>query len=529
MNRPRRSAFRTSSLAAALALIGLATTGCTFDGSPSATPPTSVEPTAPYTASYEETPCPSPNVKGTHALDLGPEYTCGYLTVPETRSDPDGPTVRIAVATVRALSATPAAEPIVYLDGGPGGTGLISAASVVAAGMNAERDVVFVDQRGTYHSEPFLSCPEQDAFYADSVRLAFNDPATGEKSDAATVACRDRLVGDGVALDSYNTAENAADIADLRVAMGIDEWDVYGVSYGTALALTILRDHPEGVRSVVLDSVVPPNTRWTADFWPTAATAFEQMYEACAAQEACAAAYPDLEADFVEAVNRLDAEPLTVPVTTASGETVSVVVDGYKLANTAVLRLATGPVYSTVLPQMIHEIAAGDGAGIASSVIQYLPPAGLVGLGLQWSVFCSEDIPRTSADEVVALASDALPGFPERVLSLLPQVPRFFEDCAIWDVPPADEHAHAETVSDVPVLFLGGTFDAVTAPYWQDAATPFLSASQVVNFPGLGHHVIVQDPCPMRVIDSFLANPTEPVDDTCVAEMGPPVFTVPVP
>ena len=73
--------------------------------------------------------------------------------------------------------------------------------------------------------------------------------------DAATVACHDRLVDDGVALDSYNTAENAADIADLRVAMGIEEWDLYGVSYGTALALTVLRDHPEGVRSVVLDSV----------------------------------------------------------------------------------------------------------------------------------------------------------------------------------------------------------------------------------------------------------------------------------
>jgi pimeloyl-ACP methyl ester carboxylesterase len=515
------------SIAAALALIGVSAMGCTFGGTPVAAPTATDEPVATYEASYVESECPSPNLKGTHALDLGPEYTCGYLTVPETRSDPEGPTVRIAVATVRALSATPAADPIVYLDGGPGGTGLISAASVVAAGMNAERDVVFVDQRGTYHSEPFLSCPEQDAFYAESVGLAFNDPATGEKSDAATAACHDRLVDDGVALESYNTAENAADIADLRVAMGIEQWDLYGVSYGTALALTVLRDHPEGVRSVVLDSVVPPNTRWTADFWPTAATAFEQMYAACAAQEACATAYPDLEAEFVDTVNRLDAEPLAVPVTTASGETVTVVVDGYKLANTAVLRLATGPVYSAVLPQMIHEIAAGDGAGIASSVIQYLPPAGLVGLGLQWSVFCSEDLPRTSVDEVVALGSEALPGFPESVLSLLPQVPRFFDDCAIWDVAAADEATHADTVSDVPVLFLGGTFDAVTAPYWQDAATPFLSASQVVNFPGLGHHVIVQDPCPMQVIDSFLADPTNPVDDACVAQMTPPVFTVP--
>ena len=94
-----------------------------------------------------------------------------------------------------------------------------------------------------------------------------------------------------------------------------------------------------------------------------------------------------------------------MPVTTASGETVSVVVDGYKLANTAVLRLATGPVYSSVLPQMIHEIAAGDGAGIASSVVQYLPPAGLVGLGLQWSVFCG----RISLGRVWTRSSHSAP------------------------------------------------------------------------------------------------------------------------
>ena len=514
------------SLAAALALIGGSLIGCTFGGVPATTPSPTPEAVASYQATYEEAPCPSPNVEGTNLLDLGPEYTCGYLTVPETRSDPGGPTVRIAVATVRAQSATPGADPIVYLDGGPGAPALVSALNAVAAGMNEEHDVVFVDQRGTYHSDPFLSCPEQDAFYAEAVGLAASDPATAEKSDAATAACRERLIDEGVLLDSFNTAENAADIADLRVAMGIDEWNVYGVSYGTALALTVLRDHPEGVRSVVLDSVVPPNTRWTADFWPTAAAAFDQMYAACAAQEACAAAYPDLEAEFTDTINRLEAEPMVVPVTTAAGETVSVVVDGYKLANVAVLRLATGPAYSAELPQLIHEIASGDATGIASSVVQYLPPAGLVGLGLQWSVFCSEDIPRTSLDEVVALASDALPEFPESVLSQLPQVPRFFADCAIWDVAPADEHAHADTVSDVPVLFVGGTFDAVTATYWQDAATPFLSASQVVNFPGLGHQVILQNPCPVVVINSFLADPEAPITEPCVAGVTPPVFTV---
>lgn len=523
-----RAVVRTLALIGALALTAALGTACTADADPS--PSSSASPAAPeYVASYEESPCPDPNVPGFPTMDLGPEYTCGYLTVPETRSDPAGPTVRIAVTTVPAQSATPAADPIVYLDGGPGGAGSQSATSAVAAGMNADHDMVFVDQRGTYRSEPFLSCPEQDAFYAEVNGLAYSDPATGERSDAATAACRARLVSDGVVLDSYNSAENAADIADLRVALGIEEWNLYGVSYGTDLALTVLRDHPEGVRSVVLDSVVPPNFRWTADFWPAASAAFDEMYAACAAQEACAAAYPDLEAEFTDTVTRLEAEPTTVPVTTAAGDTVAVVVDGYKLANAVVLRLATGPANSAVLPQMIHEIAAGDGAGIASTLVLSVPPADLVGLGLQWGVFCSEDVPRTSLEEVVSLGAKALPEFPESVLALLPQVPRFFADCAIWDVPAAGDAAHQPAVSDVPVLFLGGTFDAVTAPYWQDAATPTLSASQVVNFPGLGHHVITQSPCPVVVMSAFLADPSAPVDEACVAGVTAPVFTVPVP
>ncbi|MGI9030938.1 MAG: alpha/beta fold hydrolase [Ilumatobacteraceae bacterium] len=494
--------------------------GTTGQTEPDASQSAATEPAG--DGSYEEAPCPDPNVPCFPAVDLGPEYTCGFLTVPETRSDPGGRTVRLAVATVAAVSSTPAKDPIVYLDGGPGSTGLVSAPRAVAAGMNADRDVIFVDQRGTYHSDPFLSCPEQDAFYAEVVAMAYSDPATGERSDAATAACRDRLAAEGVALASYDTAENAADIADLRLAMGIDDWNVYGVSYGTLLALTVLRDHPDGIRSVVLDSVVPPNFSSIPAFWPAAAAAYEELFAACAGQAACAAAYPDLEAEFTDTVNRLDAAPLVVPVSNASGDTVEVTIDGYKFANAVLLLLAVGPAASKDLPRMIHEIAAGDGAAMAATILSSVPPSGFVGLGLQWGVVCREAVPQTSLDEVVTTGRQVLPDFPEGVLRLLPQVPRFFDDCAIWDVGIADAQAGEAVVSGVPVLIMGGTFDAVTAPSWQEAVTPGLNASQVVNFPGLGHQVFLQSACPVAVMRAFVAAPDEPVDKSCVAEMAVP-------
>ena len=135
-------------------------------------------------------------------------------------------------------------------------------------------------------------------------------PATA----AAIKACRDRLAATGVDLAAYNSTENAADIADLRVALGIDSWNVYGVSYGSKLALIVLRNHPQGIRSVVLDSVSPATNNIVETWWSAPASSFKAIFAACAAQPACAAAYPNLEADFTATVNRLDATPAITQV-----------------------------------------------------------------------------------------------------------------------------------------------------------------------------------------------------------------------
>lgn len=515
MRNPRIAAWAVAAVTASLL------TGCVDGASNSGQAGASSDPEASAgdEATYEPAACPDPNLPGVPAADLGPEYKCGYLTVPEDRGDPSGRTIRLAVARVPAASPTPEPYPIVYLDGGPGSAALLSAPTAVAAGINADRDVIFVDQRGTYHSEPGLACPEIDTFLAEAVRLPISDPATGTLSDAATTACRDRLTAAGIDLAAYNTAENAHDVADLRTAMGIDEWDVYGVSYGTDLALTMLRDHPEGIRSVVLDSVVPPNLSSIPEFWPAAAGGYQALFEACAAQPSCAAAYPDLAQVFTDTVNRLAETPLTVAVPDATGAMVDVVIDGYRLANATILLLASGPAAWSLAPGMIHRLAQGDGATAATMLLNFVPPSGVTGLGLQWGAFCPELVARTDVDEVLARGRTALPGFPDDVLRFLPQVPRFFDDCAIWDVGEAGAEARAPVESDVPILMMGGTFDAVTAISWQDALTGGVTNSQSVDFPGLGHQVFLQSPCPGTVMRGFLADPDAAVDRSCVEEM----------
>src|SRR4051812_36460587 len=213
-------------------------------------------------AHFDPAPCPKPNLPGSQPkpLDSDPAYSCGYLTVPVDHVHSAGPTLKIAVARVKAVSPNPKLDPIVYLTGGPGVSGFIRAPGVVKKGLNADRDVIFVDQRGTLHADPFLNCPEIDTFGVASLGLAPTAARTETAHLAATDGCHARLRASGYNLTTFDTAQNAADIADLRTALGIKEWNIYGVSYGSDLALTILRAHPAGVRSVVVDGVVPPQS-----------------------------------------------------------------------------------------------------------------------------------------------------------------------------------------------------------------------------------------------------------------------------
>ena len=201
---------------------------------------------------------------------------CGHLIAPEDRSRADGRTVRLAVAVLKATGEAPASDPFVHLSGGPGGrlleTGMQLYTPEFAAPIQAKRDLVFFDQRGVGLSRPKLDCPE----YVAAVRASYAVSATVEEETAQTMtalrACRERLVGEGVNLSAYTSAASAADLQDLMIALGYDRWNIYGISYGTRLALTAMRDTPEHIRSVVLDSTLPVHANNVANWAANSST-----------------------------------------------------------------------------------------------------------------------------------------------------------------------------------------------------------------------------------------------------------------
>jgi pimeloyl-ACP methyl ester carboxylesterase len=473
-----------------------------------------------YEPRFESAPCP--DLPAPLAI---PTARCGFLVVPENRSDPEGRMIRLAVAIVPAVSPQPAPDPIVHLTGGPGGIAMFEGRELIAAGFNQNRDLILMDQRGTYLSEPALTCAVIDRFNRRQVAFPLDARSTRRQHVAATRKCRRQLVARGIDISAYNTTENAADFADLRRALGYDQWNMFGVSYGTDLALTIMRDHPEGLRSVILDSTVPPSVVDLAEFWPNARDGFQDIFRACTAQASCRSSFPNLERTFTSLVRRLEADPVrtTVPDPT-TGQPTPVVLDGGALANWLVNMSFATPALKDV-PSMIAELAAGDPQRIASLRLQVAPP-GFVGYGLIYGVICSEWFPFDSEREVLARGREVLPRYPRSVLAQPPQFTYMFDDCRVWDVPAAPASVHEPTVSEIPTLILSGSFDSVTPLAWAYAAAETLPNSRIARIPGVGHFVAPESPCAQSIIASFLLRPDAP-DTNCVATLRPPPFATP--
>lgn len=477
---------------------------------------------------FESAPCPK--VQGVAWLDRA---TCGYLVVPENRSKPGNRTIRLLVAKDPARSPHKRPDSILYLEGGPGDIAQLEADGVLSANFLRDRDVWVVSQRGTWLSQPALTCASTNEFARELLGLRFYSASTERAHLAATETCRRALLANGADLAAYNSSESATDLADLRKVLGIAQWNVYANSYGTYMAQTLMRDHPEGIRSVVLDSVLPTTYTIPVNWW-NARYAFGNIFKACAAQPACNAAHPHLEETFMRLVNQLEAKPLTTVVQDpATGQRVKVVLDGGALIDWLRNQTYSVPTLQGV-PERIGGLAAGNRTSIeaiakdrASRAPPYSPTAPVLGDGLAFGVTCREDYPFATPDELAAAGRAAFPTFP-------PSVQRegiggwayVNEDCGqIWKVPAAPNTMHAPVASTIPTLLFSGTFDTLTSLAGAKAAATRLSHATIVVIPGVGHTVSPWSPCAQSIIVAFYDAPERAPDTSCAAALKPAAFT----
>ncbi|MCF3105779.1 alpha/beta hydrolase [Streptomyces roseoverticillatus] len=448
---------------------------------------------------------------------------CGTLTVPENRTRRNSRTITLGVAIVRAATSRPKPDPVVWLAGGPGDDAVGEAQMAIDGGLNRDRDVIFMSQRGTYSADPALTCPNIDEFNARAVGLVYDAPSTGRLHVKATRTCRERLASRGADLSAYNDTESAADYADLRVALGIDQWNVFGISYGTHLALIYMRQHPQGIRSVGIDGILPPSKAGSALTWSSARQGFDGLFKACAQQPTCNRRYPHLPATFERLVRKLEAHPVTTTVTVPGRPTpVKVVLDGGALVNwmTSATHVAPG------VPRSLDELAHGKPQRIAEQWAggKLSPQAiGRTAHGLAYGVFCSEWVPYESRAEAIRGGQAAFPSFPRSVLAQAPQLTFLRPDCGVWNVPVAPRSIRNVTRSDIPTLALSGGFDSQTGAANGPYVARRLSRSTVVTVPYEPHVVFATSRCAQEITASFLNTPTAPKTG-CLTDLKAPRF-----
>jgi pimeloyl-ACP methyl ester carboxylesterase len=474
---------------------------------------------APQRGGFSSASCP---VKLPAGAQEGRDIECGYLTVPEQHSQPGGKTIQLAVAVIKSRSASPAPDPLVMMQGGPGGSTLDLFVPLLLGGseLRADRDIVLFDQRGTLYSKPKLACSEQIELVERTIEQRLSHEESQRLGLEAERACRDRLAKEGVNFSAYDTEESAADVDALRRALGYDQINLYGVSYGTLLALTVMRSYPEGLRSVILDGVVPPQLDTSVEVAQTVDRALGELFAACAADPACAASYPDLERVFFETIDALNKTPARVPLTDPeTRKTYSAVIDGDSLFDTVFQFL-----YQTdllpALPQVIYAARAGD-FGLIQRILPQIAFDRTFSLGMYRTVNCAAE-PGFKADEI------KLDGVRPKVAEWAKRSGDFEERaCAPWGVDPLPASAHQPVSSDVPTLLLSGRFDPVTPARFAEQVARTLPRSYSFTFGHSGHGAALAGECPVGIIQSFLDDPDAQPDARCIQRQPAPEFLTP--
>ncbi|GGU33115.1 alpha/beta hydrolase [Streptomyces violascens] len=501
--------------AAAVTLVCLAALG-------GATPSSAASPRVPSpTASSRFIPgsCPKPP-KPIEALSGA---KCGSLEVPENRARPGGRTIMLPVAVIPATVPKAGEDPVVFMAGGPGADTFDDIPFLVASGLNKNRAMIIMAQRGNLYAQPNLACPEIDRYNAQAVGLRYDAKASERPLLDAVKKCRDRLAAEGIDLGAYNTTENAADFADLRTALGLKQWNVYGYSYGTNLALTYLREHPQGIRAVAIDSITPPKETILPVTWRSARQGIDGILDVCAAEPRCKSRYPDLPRTLNEQVRRLEANPLVLKAKPPhGGDPVKVDIDGGALLNL----LVANAVKPADLPAALDELSRGRPERVAQArAADSVQNVGMTAHGLSESVACSEWVPGSSPSDLLNAGRKAFPGWPDTVLAQAPQLPFQYDVCRIWNVPDRTAAQRVATTSAVPALVIHGTFDTKTGASLSEDAARTLSRSTSVVIPGIGHWVVPQSPCAQQILASFFSRPTAP-DTGCAAGVTPKAFTI---
>ncbi len=456
---------------------------------------------------------------------------CYRFTAPESRGTASNRSTRFPVVIFRSPSTPLGEPPVLHLMGGPGQPAGIETDGQIKSWIQfldeaqwaRDRDHLVVDVRGVGGlADPKLRCPVlSDVGWMLSLDALKEKPGAQEAEVRREVErCRAGFVRAGIDLAAYDTATTASDLIELRRALGLPSWSIYAISYGTRLALELMRRDPKGVHAAVLDSLSPPDVPTIVNLLPNLQHTLDLLYADCAAQPRCAAAYPDLATDMETAVERLRAAPVTLALKQPGGPKVLKVTLTDALYLQIVEYMLVSGDWVPFLPGVINDAAKGGTALLSHIATKLVFDAYWQSdaNALLLSTLCREEVPYNT-DAALTQALDAHPLLrgmePDTLLRL---------SCAAWPVGKAPPAFRETVTSDVPVLLINGAYDTRTPPAFAERAAAHLTHAYRIVLRNRGHSPSPASPCAKAAIDAFLDAPADPASPACLRQQKPPRF-----
>jgi pimeloyl-ACP methyl ester carboxylesterase len=442
--------------------------------------------------------------------DVSSAAWCGEWTVPENHDQPGGRKIRLHVAVLPAYVRTRAPDPLILLAGGPGQAASdIGKLALLFDTVRRARDIVLIDQRGTGRSHPF-GCKLFDTL----------DPVVAMMQVAPDPAkLRECAAGFDGDPRQYTTPAFLHDLESVRTALGVEQVNLWGGSYGSRVALAYLRAHPDRIRTVILDGVATTAMRIMFEALTKGEAQLAATIADCGANPACNAAYPRLVEDWAR-LSRDYAQERPVTITHPRTGLPQTLVADFLVIDGALRTLLYSAEYSAMIPELITRAAAGDMAPLFAAALRIVGDLGQgMNVGLQLSVVCAEDGGRVSADDLAGARAYSIAA---TVLG------RIESACNEWPHGSVPAEFHQPTTSAKPVLVFSGGLDPVTPAANGELAVRTLAAATHIIAPGYGH-LVSPFSCAPRLVARFVDDGNaEHLPEDCVkalrASKRPPFF-----
>lgn len=379
-------------------------------------------------------------------------------------------------------------RPLLYLHGGPGIATLENVPRYLKSKtwklIREKRPLIFFDYRGTGFSEPTLCADIKDSLTEFS-RTNKSPEAKQSYKVALYRKCRIQLLSNGIDVSTFNSFQLSEDAEAIRKSLQIDKWNVYGVSFGTTVALNLLRNHDKHISSMILDSPFPPNAPWL-DFVRPFDTCFKVLEKNISADSIAFSHFPSTRTDFVKAVSRLNKIPAKIKSNDNRDEYDFNGDDFAWSVWTAMLKPNAIP----FVPLVIHEIGNGKDSILSKWVAAFNNPNsfGMFSELQSKAILCYEAKPRTEADTKTSLLAK-YPDFSSFNIDFEGDV------CEAWQPKGAGKQVFEPVVSSVPVLILSGEYDPVCPPFFGEITAKTLSKSTFIIVPSASHAAIHVDEC----------------------------------